>query len=78
MIFFNPFALIRNSGLTYYWHETTGRKSKERNPLIKCDLRKLNICMAGMGKDKAERERENVGVPTENYRNDNTGLFHFT
>lgn len=38
----------------------------------------VNTCMAGMGKDKAERGRENVGVTTENYRNDNTGLFHVT
>lgn len=38
----------------------------------------VNICTAEMGKDKVERERENIGVTTENYSSDNIGLFHFT
>lgn len=30
MIFFTPFAFIDNSGLTCYWHETTGGKGKKK------------------------------------------------
>lgn len=51
-----------------------GKRQKKTKTLIKCDLKKQNNFKAGMGKDKGERKRE-VGVTTENCRNDNTGLF---